>query len=223
MTGVESPEQYINRADSSRISKVEPRRLLRPYNILEVFLFYGGDLMKLFVGCSSKDNIDKKYLDDCEILIKKLAKFDNIELVYGNDTRGIMGIAYREFSSNNKKVTAVSTDYHHKIEINKAYDEIVVTDSTTGRFEEIHKISDVLLFLPGGLGTLAELFSAIEEHRIEKGKKIILYNCDYFYTPIIEELYKLHQEGFIDEVPADYMMIESDSNKIIEMIKEEMN
>lgn len=179
--------------------------------------------MRLFVGCSSKNGIDKKYLDNCSELVKSLADIPDIELVYGNDTGGMMGIAYREFSGRGRKVIAVSTEYHYKLDTKKAYDEIIVTDTTTGRFEEIHKNSDVLLFLPGGLGTLAELFSAIEEHRIEKGKKIILYNDNYFYTPIIEKLFKLHQEGFVDEVPADYMIIESDIKKIIELVKEEMD
>jgi len=38
MTDVENPEQYKMKADSSRISKVEPRVTTRPYIILEVFL-----------------------------------------------------------------------------------------------------------------------------------------------------------------------------------------
>lgn len=179
--------------------------------------------MNLFIGCSSKNGIDKLYLDNCSHLIKELALIDGIDLVYGNDIGGLMGVAYHEFSSNSKKVIGISTEFHYKLDKNKAYDEIIVTASTTNRFEAIHNNSDILLFLPGGLGTLAELFSAIEEHRIKNGKKIILYNYNYFYTPIIEELYKLHEEGFIDEVPSDYMIIESDMKKVVEIIKEEMN
>ena len=77
------------------------------------------------------------------------------------------------------------------------------------------------MFLPGGIGTYSELFSAIEENKNNPHpKKIILYNYDYFYTPIIKELYHLYQEGFIDEVPASYMIIESREDKIIELIEE---
>ena len=75
--------------------------------------------------------------------------------------------------------------------------------------------------MPGGVGTYSELFIAIEENKNSiQPKKIILYNYDYFYTPIIKELYHLYQVGFIEDVPASYMVIESDSRKIIELIKE---
>ena len=40
--GCGKPRAVYVRADSSRISKVEPRSYLRPYVILEVFIFLGG-------------------------------------------------------------------------------------------------------------------------------------------------------------------------------------
>ena len=51
-------------------------------------------------------------------------------------------------------------------------------------------------------------------------QKTSCQNCNYFYTPIIRELYHLYEEGFINMPPSEYMIIESDKDKIIEMIKE---
>ena len=175
--------------------------------------------MKLFIGCSSKTDIDKKYIDDCYDLIKMIAKVPNVDLVYGAYNRGLMGLCFSEFRKNNKKILGVITKYHDK-EDEDVGDEKIVVESTTERFDKIFSNSDMVLILPGGLGTYAEVFSAIEEMRIGNGKKIILYNCNYFYTPLIKELYHLYEEGFIDMVPSEYMIIESDKNKIIEMIKE---
>ena len=175
--------------------------------------------MNLFIGCSSKTDIDKKYIDDCYELIKMIAKVPNVDLVYGAYNRGLMGLCYSEFKKNNKKILGVITKYHDN-EDEDVGDEKIVVDTTTERFDKIFSNSDKVLILPGGLGTYAEMFSAIEEMRIGNKKKIILYNCDYFYTPIIKELYHLYEEGFIDMVPSDYMTIESDKNKIIELIEE---
>ena len=175
--------------------------------------------MNLFIGCSSKTDIDKKYIDDCYDLIKMIAKVPNVDLVYGAYNRGLMGLCYSEFKKNNKKILGVITKYHDN-EDEDVGDEKIVVDTTTERFDKIFSNSDKVLILPGGLGTYAEFFSAIEEMRIGNKKKIILYNCNYFYTPIIKELYHLYEEGFIDMVPSDYMTIESDKNKIIELIEE---
>ena len=177
--------------------------------------------MNLFIGCSSKTDIDKKYIDDCYELIKMIAKVPNVDLVYGAYNRGLMGLCYAEFKKNEKKITGVITKYHD----DRDGDEVVgdnkkVTLTTTERFDEIYGNSDTILILPGGLGVLAELFSAIEESSIGNNKKIIVYNCNYFYTPIIRELFHLYEEGFISMPPSEYMIIESDKEKIIEMIKE---
>ena len=179
--------------------------------------------MELFIGCTSRENISEKYINDSSKLIKELAKIDGVNLVFGAYHKGLMKIVHDSFKENSKKITGVLTEYHKKIaEFEYNYDETVIVDTTTNRFYEVFNRSDVILILPGGLGTLAELFSAIEERRIENYKKIIIYNVNYFYTPIIEALYKMYQEGFTHEVPSDYMVIESDYKKIIEMI-EEMN
>jgi len=174
------------------------------------------------VGCSAKEGLDEKYFDECQKLARSLAEIPEIQLVYGCCNKGIMGVFYKTFREFKRKVIGVLTKFYKEDLEEKCYDEVIVTNSTTERFVEIYKNSDVLLFLPGGIGTLSELFSAIEEKRIGNGKKIILYNYDFFYTPIIKELYKLHLEGFIDEVPADVMIIESDIEKIVELVKEEM-
>ena len=50
--------------------------------------------MKLFIGCSSSDNIDKKYFVACEELLEKLFSNDNT-LVFGASENGLMGLSYR--------------------------------------------------------------------------------------------------------------------------------
>ena len=177
--------------------------------------------MNLFIGCTSRENVSEDYINDSSKLLEELSKIDNVDLVFGSYHKGLMKVAYDAFKDNNKKITGVLTEYHKNLaEFEYNYDETIVVDTTTNRFYEIFNRSDVILILPGGLGTLAELFSAIEERRIENYKKIIIYNSNYFYTPIIEALYKMYQDGFTHEVPSNYMVIESDYKKIVEIIKE---
>lgn len=55
---------------------------------------------------------------------------------------------------------------------------------------------------------------------IKKEKEIYLYNKDFFYTPLIKNLYDLYLKGVIDKAPSEYMNIESELENIINKIKE---
>lgn len=220
MTGVESREQYSNRDDSSRISKVEPREY-SSLQILEVFYFRRDGVMNLLVAGTAKDDINPLYLESSTHLLESVSKMEDVHLVFGGYHRGIMAIAYDEFKKNSKKVIAVSDtifqDYLKELDVDTA----IVTKDTIERFQKLYENSDCILFLPGGVGTFSELFSAIEENKNSSHpKKIILYNHHYFFTPMLKELYHLYQNGFIDDVPASYMIIESEEEKVIELIEE---
>lgn len=177
--------------------------------------------MRLFVAGSAKDEISPSYIQACSMLLERVANIDDVHLVFGGYHRGIMAIAYDEFKKNSKKVIAVSDIVFQESLKEIDADTSIVAENTVERFQKLYENGDCILFLPGGIGTYSELFSAIEENKNNPHpKKIILYNYDYFYTPVIKELYHLYQEGFIDDVPASYMVIESNEDKIIELIEE---
>ena len=50
-----------------------------------------------------------------------------------------------------------------------------------------------------------------------------IYNKNYFYTPKIQGLYKMYENKYIDEPLTNYFVIESDEDKIIELIKKEID
>ncbi len=75
--------------------------------------------------------------------------------------------------------------------------------------------SSIVLILPGGLDVYYNLFLAIK-----KEKEIYLYNKDFFYTPLIKNLYDLYLKGVIDKAPSEYMNIESELENIINKIEE---
>lgn len=76
-------------------------------------------------------------------------------------------------------------------------------------------VADIVLILPGGLGCFRDLFNAINDN-----KKIILYNKDFFYTPVIKKLFELHEKKLEKRIPAEYMNIESDFLEIIKKLEE---
>ena len=178
--------------------------------------------MNLFIGCSSK-NVDKKYLDACCNLVTEISDIDDINLVFGAYDAGIMGICYKAFKERGKKITGVSYKRYEEVAKNLELDELSIVPTFISTLEEIYNKSDIMLFLPGGIGTYAELIPSINE-KIEKddNKLLILYNYDFFYTPIINELYSLYENKFIGSNIGEYIKIESKKDEIIELIKKEV-
>ena len=79
--------------------------------------------------------------------------------------------------------------------------------------------SDICLFLPGGIGTINELFLAIESKRShEFDKPIVIYNSCGFYDELLAFLNKIYQEEFTPSYIQDSYYISSNFNDILNYI-----
>ena len=67
--------------------------------------------MKIFIGCSSYDNLNDIYYEESKIIAKKLIRKD-FTLVFGGCAHGIMGTIYSEFKSANKEIDAIQTEHY---------------------------------------------------------------------------------------------------------------
>lgn len=170
--------------------------------------------MNIFVGCSSDDNIDKKYRDDCSNYLKELLKNNN--LVFGAYNSGLMGLSYEITHLLNGEVIGVCS----KNRINDLNDlecsKKIITEEVIERTKSIIKNSDVLVFLPGGLGTMHELFTAIECKRCnEFDKPIIIYNSCGYYDKLLILLEQMYKESFMQEKVSNNYYV---SNSVIDTI-----
>ena len=176
--------------------------------------------MRIFIGCGSEE-VDEKYLKNSKELVSKLAKEKDMNLAFGAYDHGMMGYVYHEFLKNKKNILGVTINQYEdqldELDCEKKY----AVETTMDRARELYNSSDVILLLPGGYGTYTELFCVLEEHRTKLDDKlIILYNDDFFYTPIIEELYHLYEKRFSSKNISDFIHIESNKEEIIKLKKE---
>ena len=173
--------------------------------------------MNIFIGTSSRDELDKKILNMSDELIEKLAQIPDLNLVYGGYDHGVMKKCHDEFKKNKKEIIGITVDaFDDELDCS----EVIIKKSTFDRTKEIYNKSDILLILPGGIGTLAELFSIIEQMRTYDNDKIlILYNKDFYYKDLIEEIYRMYQEKLIEYPPSEYMLISNDIDEIMTVVE----
>ena len=140
--------------------------------------------MKIFIGCSSSDEISDEYKIVTNYLANSLSKYN--DLVFGCTNRGLMSICYNAFLNNNRKIIGVCYEMN-KDELNDLkLDETYIVKTLEESNRLLSEISDVILILPGAYGTLSEFFSILEEKRTNlHNKDIIIFNINGFYDGLI--------------------------------------
>ena len=111
--------------------------------------------MKIFIGCSSSEKINKKYLEEASNLGQELANIDGMELLFGYSDEGSMGRLYKAFINNEKKVSGYNTPIYNT---NLKCHNTIICDTIIDRTKALLQSADIWLFLPGGIGTHQELF-----------------------------------------------------------------
>ena len=163
--------------------------------------------MNVFIGCSSKDNLDQIYIDSAIQLANYLAK-NNYNLICGGYA-GLMKTIQEIFIENQKEITIIGVKGYHDDEI-KDIRNAYLAPSIKERKNIIIKKADLALFLPGGVGTIDELFTSIESKRAkEHNIPIIIANINNYYTNLINQLNTMYQEGFGCESDKNYYIANS--------------
>ena len=152
--------------------------------------------MKVFIGCSSSGSIDEKYCKLAYDASKAIAEKGHT-LVYGGASYSMMGECYKAFSENNNDIVAIMAEKYKEDLVNLTLSHNYVVKTSLERIAVIYEVSDAFVILPGGIGTIEELFSILEENRTNTWKKVIIFNYDHFYDIVIEWLHNNVNTGFV--------------------------
>ena len=177
--------------------------------------------MKIFIGSGSNPLIDNDYLNETEKICQKLCDL-NCSLVFGAYSKGMMGKCFQTFSANYKEILGITLEAYHDDLINLPNMKVIETDTSFKRLEYIFNESDLFLILPGGTGTLNELFGLMEENKTNKhNKKIIIYNYKGFYNELLDYFKILKDKGFAYGNELNKLVIMDNINDLEREIKNE--
>lgn len=134
----------------------------------------------------------------------------NISLVYGGAAVGIMGILADEVLAHQGCVVGIIPEFFSKNEIvHHGLTELIYVKSMAERKELLAARSDAFIVLPGGFGTMDELFEVLTMSQLNMHQKSVgIYNISGFYNSLIEQLEVMHREGYLR--PNHYQMFVHD-------------
>ena len=173
------------------------------------------NIKSLAVFCGSKSGSDIIYIQHAEQLGKILAE-KKITMIYGGGGKGIMGAVADSVMKNAGKVVGVIpqglVDKEHQ---HKNITELTVVDDMHVRKKKLYELCDAAMILPGGFGTLDELFEILTWNQLSiHDKTIFILNSAGFYDHLLQHIYQLEKQGFLYD-PAEEIKILDDPEDLL--------
>ena len=147
---------------------------------------------------ASASPVDEKYLREVEALGFALGKAGH-SLVFGGYADGLMKAAADGFVRAGAEVTGVVTELFEDTQVrHPGLTKVILTKDMAARKEEMARISDAFIAVPGGVGTMDELFSVLSLKSVGKiPGPVLFYNIFGFWDGILQAMEKMRAEGFI--------------------------
>jgi uncharacterized protein (TIGR00730 family) len=149
------------------------------------------------VFCSSSAKIDRRYVDLAAEVGDELARRGH-SLVSGGGRVSCMGAVARAARAGGARTVGVIPEGLVSVELSdEDNDELVVTPDMRTRKGEMDKRSDAFLVLPGGIGTLEELFEIWTARTLGMhDKAVVILDPTGVYEPLRELMKGLTEQGF---------------------------
>lgn len=157
-------------------------------------------IKSLAVFCGSKSGNNPVYTEHTKELATILAQ-NNITLVYGGGNKGLMGVLADVMMENRGYVIGVIPkvllEWEHQHE---GITELLIVEDMHVRKKKMYELCDAALILPGGFGTLDELFELVTWNQLSiHDKPIFILNSAGFYDHLFIHMQQLQKKGFLYE------------------------
>lgn len=147
--------------------------------------------------CGAQNAVPKHFLDVGAQLGTRMAQ-DGMPLVYGGGDCGMMGAVANAVMAGGGHVTGVFPEILRAIEnIDQTVSEMIVVDTMHTRKELMYKKSDIFAILPGGFGTMDEMFEILTWKQIAlHNKPVVIFNYQGYWNNLIALMDIMIDTGF---------------------------
>lgn len=177
-------------------------------------------MQSIVVYCGSNPGKKALYAEAAYQLGTALAK-RNIKLIYGGGNMGLMGRVADGAMDNAGFVTGIIPNFLAKLEVaHKTLSELHFVETMHERKAKMVSMTDGVIALPGGYGTLDELFEILTwaQLRIFHGPVGIL-NINGFYDLLLLQLDKMVEEGFLRPDTRALLVVDGDPATLLEKME----
>lgn len=177
-------------------------------------------MKRIAVFCGSSKGFNQEYAQAAVKLGDYFSK-QGIGLVYGGGKIGIMGVIADTMIKNNSEVIGVIPGLlKHEEVAHTKISEMIVTRKMSKRKVKISKLVDGYIAMPGGFGTLDEIFEALTLGQLGiENKAIGILNTNNFFHHALLQLDHMVQEGFLKQENRDMIMVSESIEDLISQMQ----
>jgi len=174
-------------------------------------------MKKIVVFCGSSLGYNPIYKETA-IALGNYFTENNIGLVYGGGKIGMMGVLADTILAKNGEVTGVIPELLQKEEvIHVDVKNMNICKNMSERKVFMSKLVDGYITLPGGFGTLDELFEVLTLGQLHiEQKPIGLLNVNGFFDATLQQLDKMVEEGYLKKANKELLLIGQNVTELME-------
>jgi uncharacterized protein (TIGR00730 family) len=178
-------------------------------------------MKKIVVFCGSSLGFNPMYKEAAIELGNYFAKND-IELVYGGGKIGMMGILADTVLKHKGNVVGVIPKLLEKKEVvHTGVKEMIVCEKMSDRKVIMSKLVEGYITLPGGFGTLDELFEALTLNQLQiEQKPVGLLNINGFFDAVLLQLDKMVAEGYLKQANRKMLFVGTSVNDLMQKMNQ---
>lgn len=167
-------------------------------------------MKSIVVFCGSSEGNEPEFSSDAYALGKVLAE-RKITMVYGGAKIGIMGQVAQGALEANGKVIGVIPEFLKTREVyHRSLTELIITQNMHERKLKMHELSEGIIMLPGGFGTLEEFFEMLTWGQLGLHQYPIgILNTNGFYDDLLKMMKSLVDKGFVKKLNFDMILVDT--------------
>lgn len=176
---------------------------------------------RLTVFCASTLGKNRLYRDAAvtfaQVMIRR-----GIDLVYGGGNRGLMGVLADTVKTGGRNVTGILPQSMNtpNVRTKVVESQMIITDGMHKRKEEMYRLGDGFVALPGGIGTVEELMEIYTWLQLGYHHKPVgLLNTNDYYGHLIDFLKHSEREGFLQKECLSVLCIDDDPVRLIDKME----
>ena len=173
-------------------------------------------MKKVAVFCGSSLGFNEVYKNDAIKLGRYFAD-NNIGLVYGGGKIGMMGVIADTIIEKKGEVIGVIPGLlRHEEVAHTNITEMIVTKTMSKRKVKISRLVDGYIAMPGGFGTLDEIFEALTLSQLGiEQKPVGILNTNGFFNHLIKQLDVMVREGYLKQSNRDMLIISACTDDLL--------
>lgn len=175
------------------------------------------------IFASSCNYLEEFYYQAAKELGELLAKAD-IDIVYGGSCLGLMWACAEQVKKNGGRITGVMPQKLHDMDFFSDYcDEFFLTPCMRSRKAKMDELSQALIALPGGFGTLEELSEMIVQKQLGYNQKaIVILNTNGFYDKLLDFFEEIINQKFANTKARNLYFVAQTPQEAVNYLKNYM-